>query len=103
MRRQSIGHQSSPSKSELTIETEVRMMKKLVVLSLLLAGAVNLYAQADTRVWTRFTASSGDDNGYAVTVDNAGNAIIAGGTQGSITGGNAGRYDMWVAKYNAAG
>ena len=77
-------------------------MKTLIVLRSLILGTCCVSAQ-DVRVWTRFTGSTSDDQGYAVAADKSGNAIVAGATQGSISGGNAGRYDLFVAKYNAAG
>jgi hypothetical protein len=77
-------------------------MKTRIALSSLILGTCCISAQ-DVKVWTRFTGSTSDDQGYAVAVDKSGNAIVAGATQGSISGGNAGRYDLFVAKYNAAG
>jgi hypothetical protein len=78
-------------------------MKKLFVLSFLIISAYCVHAQADVKVWTRLAGSGSYDFGYAVAVDNFGNGIIAGATQGSLAGGNAGRYDLFVAKYDAAG
>lgn len=77
-------------------------MKRLITWSAWILGTSCVCAQ-DVKVWTRFTGSTSDDYGYAVAVDRFGNAIVAGATQGSIYGGNAGRYDLFVAKYNAAG
>src|SRR5512135_1449310 len=77
-------------------------MRLLIALSSLILGTCCVCAQ-DVKVWTRFTGSTSDDYGYAVAVDRSGTAIVAGATQGSIYGGNAGRYDLFVAKYNAAG
>jgi hypothetical protein len=78
-------------------------MKRLVVLSLLIAGANYAHGEADVKVWTRLAGSGSYDFGYAVAADNFGNGIIAGATQGSLAGDNAGRYDLFVAKYDAAG
>jgi hypothetical protein len=76
-------------------------MKELLACSLFTSAC---WASAqDIKAWTRMTGSSSDDYAYAVAVDHSGNAIAAGATQGSISGGNAGRYDMFVAKYNPAG
>lgn len=61
------------------------------------------FGQADVKVWTRLLGTGSYDFGYAAAVDAAGNGIIAGATQGSLSGGNAGRYDLFVAKYNPAG
>ena len=79
-------------------------MKRTLVLSFLVAGVCHVHAQPDVKVWTRTTAGTSYDFGYAVAADKFGNGFIAGATQGSVTGGgNAGRYDLFVAKYNSAG
>lgn len=65
--------------------------------------AVSAFGQADVRLWTRLVATTAYDFGYAAAVDGAGNGIIAGATQGSLSGANAGRYDLFVAKYDPAG
>ncbi len=79
-------------------------MRRIAILSLLLSSASYVIAQADVKVWTRTTAGSSYDFGHCVAADNFGNSFIAGGTQGTVgAGGNAGRYDMFVAKYNSAG
>lgn len=78
-------------------------MKRLAVLSFLIIGASHAHAEADIKAWTRLAGSSGYDFGYAVASDHLGNCIIAGGTQGSLGGQNAGRYDMFVGKYDTAG
>ncbi len=78
-------------------------VKTLVALSFLFVAANHARAQADVKIWTRLAGSTSYDFGYAVAADGFGNCIIAGATQGSIASGNAGRYDMFVGKYDAAG
>lgn len=78
-------------------------MKRLVVLSLLVISSNGAYAQPDEKVWTRLAGTSTLDEGYAVAADPSGNCIIAGATQGSLGGGNDGRYDLFVGKYDATG
>jgi len=79
-------------------------MKKVFVSSFLLISAHCVFAQGDVKAWTRTTAGTSYDFGEAVATDNAGNIILVGETQGSVgAGGNAGRYDMFVAKYDSAG
>ncbi|MGQ9651721.1 MAG: SBBP repeat-containing protein [Phycisphaerae bacterium] len=75
----------------------------LVVLSLTMLTASQALAQADVKVWTRLVGSTNYDLGYAVAVDPDGNCIVAGATQGSLAGSNAGRYDMFAAKYDPSG
>lgn len=43
------------------------------------------------------------DSGYAVANDPAGNVVVAGATQSALAGQNAGRYDLFVGKYDASG
>lgn len=77
-------------------------MRHLFVLALVFSGTGVLRAQLAVN-WTKLAASGTYDFGYAVALDPSGNCIIAGATQGSITGGNAGRYDLFVAKYDPSG
>ncbi len=77
-------------------------MNKAVVLGVVIICATCAQAQ-DARIWTRLAGSGSYEFGYAVAADNSGNSIIVGATQGSFGGSNAGRYDMFVAKYDAAG
>ncbi len=72
-------------------------------MSLLVIGVNHVYAQTAVKAWTRLAGSNNYDYGYAVAVDGSGNSIIAGATQGNLAGGNAGRYDLFVAKYDPAG
>jgi len=78
-------------------------VSRSVVLSFAMIGASYAYAEADVKVWTRLVGSTNYDLGYAVAVDPAGNCIIAGATQGSLAGSNAGRYDLFAAKYDPSG
>jgi hypothetical protein len=78
-------------------------MKNLVFACILAISAHGAFAQADVKTWTRLVGSGGIDQGFAVAADQFGNGIIAGATQGSLAGGNAGAYDLFVAKYDAAG
>ena len=79
------------------------MTKKLIILSFLMIPANSLHAQADVKVWTRLVGSGSYDLAYAVAADSSGNCIIAGATQGTVAGTSAGRYDMFVGKYDANG
>lgn len=78
-------------------------MKEIVVLGLLAISADCVYAQPDSKTWTRLVGTSNLDEGYAVAADPSGNCIIAGGTRGSLYGLNQGRYDLFVAKYDTGG
>ncbi len=75
------------------------MMKKILFLSALVISVNYAHAQE----WTRLAGVSSYDFGYAVAVDPFGNSIIGGGTQGAMAGSNAGRYDLFVGKYDPAG
>ncbi len=78
---------------------EGKHMIKSLVGAFLIISAHAVHAQ----VWTRLAGSGSYEFGHAVAADQFGNSIIAGATQGSVAGGNAGRYDMFVGKYDAAG
>ena len=78
-------------------------MKTLVFAGILALSAHCASAQSDVKVWTRLVGGGGGDQGFAVAADNFGNGIIAGATQSSLAGGNAGAWDLFVAKYDAAG
>ena len=78
-------------------------MKKILVLVLLFVSAVPVFAQPDVKVWTRLAGTGNYDEGYAVAADPSGNCIIAGATQATLFAANAGRYDLFVAKYDTNG
>jgi hypothetical protein len=54
-------------------------------------------------IWSRQIGTSADDRGLGVSSDAAGNVFITGYTNGSLGGSNAGGFDAFVTKYNAAG
>jgi hypothetical protein len=54
-------------------------------------------------VWARSLGSAALDSAYSVSVDDQGNAFIAGRTAGNLGGVNAGLDDIFVSKYDAAG
>jgi len=72
-------------------------------LAWLMLSAGWLAAQTEVKVWTRLAGSSSYDEGYAAAVDGFGNGIVAGATQGALGAANAGRYDLFVAKYDPSG
>jgi hypothetical protein len=62
------------------------------------------YDASGALLWTRQAGSPGTDVGHGVAVDGAGNAYIAGFTEGLPGGGPyAGSYDAFLAKYDASG
>lgn len=76
---------------------------RAILLGVFVAGSGPAVAQPDAAAWTRLAGSNNIDYGYAVAADPAGNSILAGATQGVMAGGNAGRYDLFVARYDTAG
>lgn len=75
---------------------------------LLLAGGLALvtasaFAQSEVKVWSKRVGANSYDFGYAVATDPAGNVVVAGATQSSLGGQNAGRYDLFVSKYDSSG
>ncbi len=62
------------------------------------------YDAAGTKQWTQQMGSTASDTGYSVAVDDNGNIYVTGQTQGNLDGNtNAGSYDIFLVKYNAAG
>jgi Beta-propeller repeat len=61
------------------------------------------YDPAGNLLWTRQFGTPDHEGAYGVAVDGAGNAYIAGYTEGSLGGTNAGDDDAFLAKYDAAG
>ena len=62
------------------------------------------YAANANKSWSLQFGSSTEDQLNGVAVDASGNIYVAGYTNGTLAvEGNAGSYDMFVAKYNAAG
>jgi hypothetical protein len=72
------------------------------------AGADDLfvvkYDSGGVKQWTRQLGGAGNDSGWAVATDWAGNVYVAGITDGTFDGhASAGNYDIVVAKYDALG
>jgi hypothetical protein len=62
------------------------------------------YDAAGTKQWTRQLGTTSGDEGYGVAVNAGGNVFVTGFTYGGMDGNtNAGDYDMFLVKYNAAG
>jgi hypothetical protein len=63
------------------------------------------FAPDGSHVWTRQLGTPSKDVAYTMDVapDGGGDAYIAGSTNGSLNGPNAGGRDIFVSKYNAAG
>ena len=60
------------------------------------------YDAAGNLQWTRQLGTSSNDAGFDVSADGFGNIYITGSTLGSLGGTNAGRYDAFISKYDAA-
>jgi Beta-propeller repeat/PEP-CTERM motif len=61
------------------------------------------YGASGNVLWTRQLGTTHDDESHAVSSDALGNVYIAGATEGDLDGPNAGDYDAFVSKYDAAG
>jgi len=71
-------------------------------------GPINAYitklSSTGAHLWTSLTGTTGANTfGNAVAVDSAGNAYVTGDTTGGLNGASAGLYDLFLAKYDAAG
>ncbi|MEX2167898.1 MAG: SBBP repeat-containing protein [Pirellulales bacterium] len=64
---------------------------------------VRKYGAAGTLQWSRQFGTSADEGGSGVSADGLGNVYITGSTRGSLGGANAGSYDAFISKYDAAG
>lgn len=54
-------------------------------------------------LWTRLLDSANSEESYDVSTDGLGNVFVAGETWGDLDGPNAGRSDLFVAKYSSEG
>ncbi len=61
------------------------------------------YDSAGNRQWIRQFGTSVGDIAYALAPDGAGGVMVAGQTSGSLGGPNAGRTDVFLARYDSAG
>jgi hypothetical protein len=61
------------------------------------------YDVAGNQSWTRQFGTASNDEGWGISADKLGNVFIGGATKGSLGGPNAGGWDAFVGKYDAAG
>jgi hypothetical protein len=61
------------------------------------------YDAAGNQLWVSQFGTTGTDGGTGVSTDSLGNVYIAGVTDGSLGGPNAGDFDAYVRKYDASG
>ena len=64
---------------------------------------IGKYDPAGNLQWTKQLGTAANDYAYGVAIDSRGNALVVGATQGSLGGPNAGGYDAFLSKYDAAG
>jgi hypothetical protein len=64
---------------------------------------VRKYDAAGSLLWAKQVGTSSYDDGHGVAFDGSGNVYVAGWTSGSLGGPNAGGYDAFLRKYDAAG
>lgn len=64
---------------------------------------VRKYDPKGNELWTRQFGTVTIDEATALVVDAEGNIIVAGGTEGKLSGSSAGYYDVFVRKYNPKG
>lgn len=61
------------------------------------------YDAAGNLLWSRQIGTTGYDEGIGVSADNLGNVFIAGWTDSSLHGDNAGELDAYLSKFDTAG
>jgi hypothetical protein len=54
-------------------------------------------------LWTKEFGTAVEESTGGAAADAAGNLLVTGGTQGVLSGSNAGSFDYWVAKYTPGG
>ena len=54
-------------------------------------------------IWFKTIGTSADELSYAITVDDSGNAFIAGRTEGNLSGSLSGGQDAFIAKFDTNG
>jgi hypothetical protein len=64
---------------------------------------VSKFDAAGNLLWTRQIGTPDRDWDYGISADGLGNVYLTGATLGSLGGPNAGDYDAFVSKFNAAG
>ena len=60
-------------------------------------------ATAQTIQWLRQFGTSGIDDAWDISADGLGNVYVTGGTEGDLSGTNAGEYDAFLRKYDSTG
>ena len=78
-------------------------MRKLLLVSFLAIGTGSGWAQTEVKVWTRMAAGIDYDYGLSVATDPWRNVIFSGSTHSILGAVLAGRYDLFVTKYDASG
>jgi hypothetical protein len=66
-------------------------------------AAITTHAAAQSQIWIRQFGSTEADEPRAVCTDGAGGVFVAGRTEGSLGGPNAGFWDPWLARYDGNG
>jgi hypothetical protein len=66
-------------------------------------GFVAKYDAAGNAQWTHQFGTAGQDQAYGISSDGANGVYVAGSTTGNLGGPNAGGFDAFVRKYDAAG
>jgi len=61
------------------------------------------YDSAGNLVWTRQLGTSAAEDTFGAAADSYGGVYLAGSTEGSLGGSNAGKNDAWVARYDGTG
>lgn len=66
-------------------------------------GWIAKYNATGKLMWKHQIGTSAFDSSAGIAVDNQGNAVISGYTEGALAGSLKGRVDAWVAKYSSYG
>ena len=64
---------------------------------------ISKFNTSGTLLWTKQLGTRGNDQSYAVSVDNLGNAYMTGWTNGTLGRSKYGKYDAFLSKYDTLG
>ena len=79
-------------------------MRLFIIATAFLLSLVLRFCKCDTRLWTKLSGTTDNDQSSGIAVDSTGNIYITGKTGGNLDGqSNTGFWDIFVTKYSSDG